>query len=1055
MAQKLSEETSGTPPVLSLDFFYWQYNRAGKRLFILAYAVLALMAVLLLVADSLPGRWALDVLPDSLHQTEALSAHNYTHNYREVPVMAQGSWNYTIYGAGMIQPTLSMLLILLVAISVGWSVLLAASARFADIWGYLIYLGHALFIYLAGSSELIFRHPSPYLALIPIFGFILPAYLFKEQMLKASLWVQFWLFLGLHLLLFGLVLGFSGYAGLFQLAVTGYPVHVAITLLFILACAKELLQLLVFMGNSRAPHTRLSVGRLSWLLLPLVLLMLMQALSYTGLLPAGFRLFSPMWLLVPAVLLIVFTAQNSYFQLRDIIPANLAFSLLILGAGILSLGNLAYWFMAGEYTLRFVLHKHTALIFGLVGVFQLIYLYANFGPLLAQRVNVYYMLFKAPRFRFAAVWFAALLGVVLVEGMARWSGVRAVQASYYQQKGDAQLIAGIYETEIPPVEQMVAEGDAQIAYGAQYWYELAVEKLPVTVKASYNLAALRIAKLPAFGADDVEEISTLYKFTGSPGEFPYAYVNWGRFLAQAGRIPQAKQVLHSYVRSYPHPHVYLALSGIYFHTQDPDSAILMLKEALRLDPNDGIAYANMAAVYHKWKRPQQALAFAKAAFKTQPQAPAVQENYWFLMMQAGEVPEEVTIDPEQDLTPVTDSLRYPYYALMNKALAACRAGNWNGADQLAARLLEYRETPDALLLRLITQTGRDSLEHAASRYLYLSEFYPPFKARAAEAMGTYCYRKSAYHQARVYYRTAAEAGSAPAALWAAWSLLDLGAHEKAYEELQKVAVDHPMLADLCTQEMALLDSAYGLPSCFIGWNFAGITPLQAMRLGVYAAGRQKLHICTRAFAFVLQQDSTTVRPFIEMARAYAQEPDFALARTQLDAGLKRHPHHPELLCEKAMIYLREGNTPQGLATLAPLEENNMPLVLATRGRLVLAKGDTARAISLYRQALEQDPWNLEWLEQLATIYTLRKEPLEAYLLMTRAIRLNDADPWLMTRYAWSAFDLGKYKDAQEAMRAALKNAEPFPELRPTLQAQQQALEQAITRVEESTYVEDL
>lgn len=1046
---------SQQPPVLPLNFFYWQYNRAGRRLFVVAYALLLLFGVYALVADSLPGHWAYAVVPDSYHQSEPLTAYQGTHNYRELSVQAQGSWNFTVYGAGLLQPTAFMLGMLLLALMAGWSLLLAASARIEGIWGYIVYLGHALFIYLADASGLLFHHPSAYLALIPIFGFILPAYLFKEQLLKASLWAQFWLFMGLHLLLFGLVTAYSGYPGLFQLGVTGYPVHMAVVLLVVLVSSKEVLQLFIYWGNSRREGTRLSARALFWLLLPVTGFLLVQALAYIGLIPASLRLVSPMWVLVPAVLLMVFTAQNAYFQLRDIVLHNLAYSLLILGGGILTLGHLAYWSMAGEYTLRALLHKHTALLMGLVAVFQLIYLFANFGPLLVQRINVFFMLFKAPRFRFAAVWFAALLGVVLVEGISKWSGVRAVQAAYYQQQGDAQLVAGTLDTESPPVEVMVAQGDVQISYGAIYWYELAVEKLPISTKACYNLAAFRLARTPQPTPDDVLEISTLYKFAGSPREFPYAYINWGRMLAQHGQVPLAKTVLHRYAESYPHPHTYVALSGIYFHTQDPDSALLMLKAALKLAPDDGVAMANMAAIYHRHQRPKEALQFAEMAYEAQPQHPAVQENYWFLKLQSTDLPQDLALNLSAELAPVTDTTNYPYHAVMNKAVAAGRAGRWPEADQLAAKLLSLRETPDALLLRLITQAGLDSLEHAASRYQYLSEFYPPYKARAAAAMAALHYRLAAYQQARWYYQQAAAAGDARAALWEAYCLIDMGAHEKGYEHLQQVAVEHQALAPLCRQEMALLDSAYGLPNQFIVWQFDRLTPLHLMRLGVYAAARQRLHISTQAFDMVIRESPSMVAPYLEMAKGYAQEPDLPMAREQLAVGLKRHPNHPELLCALALLHLREGKAKQGLQTLEQAKDTADARVLATRGRLLLATGDTTRAIAAYQSALTKQPWHIAWLEELATVYTLRKNPLQAYLLMTRAIKANDADPWLMSRYAWAAFDLGKYKDAREAMQSALQSAETFADIRKVLLQQQQDLEKAITRVEESAYAEEL
>ncbi|MFN8922025.1 MAG: hypothetical protein ACK5XP_03785 [Sphingobacteriia bacterium] len=1006
-----------SPPRVPLSFFYHRLSPGGKQLFRIAWLTLALAVALLVLADQYPAQWAVPVQPDSLHKSEPVVLETVEHNYRAINILANATYSFTTYGAGMLSPQPWMIWVLAGFLLIGWSLLLVASTRLEGLALYAFYFFYILYTYGSGTSERLLGNPSPYLSLVPAFLFLGPAYYFKLKPFKINVLGQFLIFVGLHIFLFTFHYIRLGLGGVHAQATTGHAVLLILAFVFMLLCSKDLMAAYVYLAtNAATPKRRLAPRWLFLIGLGLLVLQLPPALALMGVLPGHWLWVSPMLLLGLAALLTVFTSQNAYHQVQDLVRDNLHYCLLILGLGILGTATLAYDFMLGEMSLRLAFYRLTAVAFVATGLGYLFYLWANFGDLLLHRVPLYYLLMKPRRVRFAAVWFMAVVFLVMLEGMGNWYGYRAVRATQLNQRADQALLAGQIQDEVVSYRGIPLPGQS----GAISLYEAAMSQVGSDPKANLNLAALKIGLLQEITpGDEANEILRHYELAGHARDFRFTALNYGRLLAQLGYIDRAKAQLKTYTTHIADERVYANLAALYYYTGDPDSTLYYLKKGLETNMNNALLYANMAAVYHDWNRPEQALRFAEAGYKAAPQNPAAQQNHLFMLLRYGKKP-----GPPEPLDTEL-AAAYPAQAYLNQALALYRAGKLAAADQATDQLnrslaQQDQSLPDAQLMRLITRARMDSLEQVRSHYQYIEQFHPKLKGAAAHVMGVFAYRHNALPTARHYFLEAASEGQDADSLMAAFTLLDEGYHEEGYQMLQSLNLQSPAYRVPIQQEMAVLDSVYGIPAAFIPWNFENMTEDLALRMAHYAGIRHKPHIAVQALQPLVEQNPKGALPYLEMGWVYAQLGEQASAREQYQAGLKQQPGHPGLQLAMANSWLADSQAAKADPILQRLKP--VPDVWAARARMHLLRADTAQAIQCYQQALKQDTLNLAWHQALAELYAARGLPLECYRHWSACIRLDAQNPKLLERYAWAAWGIGFEKDSRLSLELAIAQA---------------------------------
>lgn len=1022
-------------PRLSLWFFYHRYNRQGRRLFMAGWLLLILCVGLLLVADTWPAAWSVDVTADSLSENEDVVLETVTHRYRPINVVAKASYSFSTYVAGLLMPPAWAVWFLFVALAAGWSLALAASSRATGFVQYAIYFAFILFLYTTGIHELIFNHSSPYLALLPAAVFIGPAYLFNGQSVRLSLFWQALLFLGLFLVMGIVLFVMKGMVGIHTLATFGQPVLLVIALLFIVLCSKDLAALLVYFGtNAKDKSKRLPLNRLMNAGALLVLVQLPVLLGLVGVLPLSWAFYSPLLLLAIAAIATPFTTQNAYHQLEDLITHNLAYTLLILAAGILGIATLAYDIVAGELMLRLVIHRLVAITFAATTLGYLLYVLANYMPLLVQRVTLYYALMKPIRVRFVAVWFMTLFFVVMYEGFNGWRAYRTWHLVRINQRADNALIEGKVADGTVEYKGLAMPGDL----GSLSLYEEALARVPDCPKANLNAAALRIGQMRAvMPGDEANQVILHYERASLGHIFPYNAINYGRFMAQIGYGKRARPMLKAFLEKNPDDRVSANLAALYYYDQDPDSAILALKEGIKTNPGNALLYANLATVYHKWDRKEYALKFADAAYDLADGNPTVQQNYAFMSLR---YQTDLTDMPEPDTTGLA---HVPYNALLNRAMAQYRLGKLTEAnatlDGLINTLSERQlALPEAYLMKLAVAARTDSVKSVQSRYQYVHQAHPELRAMASHIMGVYSYRNDALYAARQYFGLAADEGQPADSLLAALTTIDLGLHEQGYEQLQKLSVSKYSYGDVIRHEMAMLDSVYGTPSFFLQWNFEDMRVDEAMRMAHYAGIKGKLHIAALAYEIVLKNQPGAVEPYVEMARLYADQKDYATAHQQLDAGEKKAKDKQPLRHMRARLWLMEGKLGKATEVLAALNQNDAE-VLRLRGEVAMARKQYKIAARWLQQSLDKQPLLATRL-LLGRCYTAQGLTQAAYNAWGPAILLESYDPDLQREYAWVAWGLGFEKEAKESMEKAIEMAQELGRKTDDLLADQRKLQ---------------
>src|SRR6266496_149760 len=126
------------------------------------------------------------------------------------------------------------------------------------------------------------------------------------------------------------------------------------------------------------------------------------------------------------------------------------------------------------------------------------------------------------------------------------------------------------------------------------------------------------------------------------------------------------------------------------------------------------------------------------------------------------------------------------------------------------------------------------------------------------------------------------------------------------------------------------------------------------------------------------------------------DPHLAGAREATARALALEPNLPEALLARSEIQLYfdfdwngAAETLQTALALAPAD----PALLTAAGNLALARGDAAKAIELYRQAVALDPVNPQARSYLAFNLAVTRQFAEARAEYPRVVELNPAAPW--------------------------------------------------------------
>ncbi len=994
---------AGPPPFVRLGFFWKPLSRSSQLMLGLLLAATAIGAGLLVWASEYPfdshTRWNLvaDDVPSEVVVATVES------NYRPLNLTAQAYLPF-------LQPTPSPIstgdgwvgLVALLSI-LGWAALLAAFTRVEGFWGYLILFLFSSYLYLGRFAKVLTGNPDLLLAgsagLIVLF--LVLAYLIQLRLVRLSVAGAFALFAGLLGVLHGLAWQIGGSAGLFEVVWAPVVVLFVIGVLALLLVAKDLSAIALYAAtNARKPEHRLGYGGTLAVLGAVVLLGGLCLAQAYELVPRQDLVIRPAWLVAPALLLTLFTTQNAYFQVSDLIPAPVAYGALLQGMALLLLTLLLGSLFFADHSLAYQLDRLVAGAFFGVSLAYWIYVAANFKSRLRARLNVYYILMFARVFRFEVIWMIALSLLLLLEGAYSWRSYYALMCSIKNTFADAEYLADAPDQ-------------------ALLWYEQAAGFMPHDIKANYNAAQLFLTT--GSYVNDPSQVPRLIKLLEASdhrGQFPQGAAALALFLQISRQPEEALERLRLRPPGVQHPQLDALRAALFFQTNQPDSAIYYFKQSLEQKPGQAHLFLNLGHLYLAYQRPELARTYLNAAARLSPDDPYVRQARIFVEL---ERPSGAIQAHE-----VAVSTHVQHYAAnYNLAWLAFQQGRYELADTLAGALLQQAQRPEVFLLRLTAQAFMDSIGNALSRYYWLGENHPDYRASAAHNLALYYHSKGLSEVAEYLFGEAVAAGWETQRIEQALMWADLGQHDRAYRQLAVCRADFPAFDEPIRREMALLDFAHGTELRFLPWDFKGITYHEAMRGGIY--GRQannNLEPALRFYQPLVDQDSSLTAPYLEIGRIYNNLGEYETGNLQFLFGLERDPKDIPLRAELARGYYSSQQTERGDSLLALLagEQGQHPEVLRLQGFAAEMKGQPERALTFYEQLAASQPFDRSAYLAAAPLYERLRRTEDGLRLLGQALRFNKRNPELWYWYARFAGPFGLEDDARGAFAQAVELA---------------------------------
>jgi tetratricopeptide (TPR) repeat protein len=768
--------------------------------------------------------------------------------------------------------------------------------------------------------------------------------------------------------------------------------------------SKDLGNLLILLLNNHKQIERRRNPILLYTLYALFIVLLgLSALEANEMVPQGTVGFRVPWLMALLAPITVYLAQNGFGQLRDTIPSNLAYNLLILGIVILGLGVWGYHIGQAEYSLRAWLDRVASNIFFFVTLGHFIYTAINFNGLLKQRSLVYYVLYQPKLFRFYPFWIFAVLVVGLVE-----AAIHPLKAELHLRTVNRNIQA----------DNMLFLG--HINYAVTIFSDVS-NQMYGDVKSSFNAAQLMLGQPEVLQSRTKQDIVIdHYRRAQLRFTFPEAGINLGIFLQLTNRNGEAGLQLRESANAFHDDRLWVNLAALYQLANQPDSVIALLKRAGEINPSNAAIFSNLAATYWAYGRPELAREFILTAHSIAPNAPYVLENYYYY---------HLAHDTSRIQLPATiDTLAANYTYTVNKALLALRQGDANTADAIC-RSLAGAEPSDALVLtHLLAQLRLDSLDNALSRLSWIGQHHPNVAPMAFHDVGVFFAEHKVPEMAMGYFNSASQMGSLPDSALAAGMLADMGYLAQAYEmyaALQNLHPNQNAIQELTRREKAMLDFAAGTETIYIGWNFQDITQNEALRLARYCGFTHNLERATKALEMCVAKDSADIRPYLELANIELQRGDSAdlgFALAQVEAGIQHvNAQHPTALLLKARLQAKLNNTTQAAQTLAqvvvaPPDSTDWALAQAS---LLAAQGQAPAAIATLQAAHSRNPLNPEIIALAVKLMRQSNQAYDAYLFLSKAIDFNRRNRSYWMTLAELQTELGRHQEAVETYQMAL------------------------------------
>lgn len=963
--------------VIPIYRFFQAMNTPSKLLFLVLFGGLVSLAVASVVVAENPARWAIEVNESHSPSQEEVMLREYQQNYREMTTEI-GAWKDEVsFVATPMVPKAWMVLLFIIAQVVGWAFLMTAATYIKNLLAYVVYFGFALVFALSGTFESI--APDNYWLfnlglLVLLFG---PAYLLQQNIIRLGFPLRLLIFAVLTALPFYLQFEFQGWMGLHNSTVGMFPPLALILIVYIFFVGNDISNLMFFLSsNSKKKQFRLKFPIIFGMFLVITALefmMLQHELRWELVpFPENFP-FRPIHLLALASVVMVATKQNMYPILKGYID-NRAMSMIFAALSMIAMSTFFFHASLGDFFFVLMIERLTIIIFTMMGVFHFFYIFYNFGMLIRAQINFYFLSMMPKRLLYFFVVIATAMVGFALEASQGVKTRRFFTATIYSRLADQEFLSGNIGEAMALYNSTVAVSDGSI-------------------KGNYNMGMLALV------VERSELAREHFKKARRYNNFPYSALNQSVLELDLSSPSQAMYVLRENAKEVDNPYVSNNLALMYKAYNKPDSAVIQLKKALQVDPNNAPLYSNLARVYMENDKPEWATKFLQAGLDLENPGAAVITNSLFhnIRHEAGLVISDSLLKlPEVQAERST---------LFNFALERYRARNYEAAKVLTDTLLARGETPDVLLLDGMLLFEQGKVMESLSRMLYLDNGYPAYRNYANHYLGVAFFGADVPEMAAEYFRLSVESGRKDDQMNQARMEIDRGDHEGAFALLNELRAADSTMFDPVSRELVMLQLARGdYFFASIGFDMSSLTRDDWTRIGIYAGQIGSVPGALEAFRRLIEMDSTSVIPYQEMGRIGLKLND-PLVFDNLQPGLDLEPENIELNTILARAHLKAGNVDKAMPIYRKLIKKT-PGDLEVRlleAEVVLATGDTAAALSFYEKIHAAHPLNQKGVIGLAQLYRAKEMDFKGQNMVFDALDINprNADFW----YEMAHFEL--------------------------------------------------
>ncbi|MEM7035711.1 MAG: hypothetical protein AAF570_01955, partial [Bacteroidota bacterium] len=670
----------------------------------------------------------------------------------------------------------------------------------------------------------------------------------------------------------------------------------------------------------------------------------------------------PMHLIAFAAVIMVGTKQNMFPILKNFID-NRAMSIGFAALALICMSTFFFHASIGEYLFIHMVERLGIILFLLTGIFHFFYVMYNFGVLIRARVNFYYLSMMPKRLLYFFVVIATVLVGFAFEASDQNKTRRLFSSVMYNRLADHELLLGNN-------------------LDALTWYLASTAVANGTPKGNYNLAMLALTN------DDKVRAREHFDKASQFIPFPYAALNRANMELDAGSIVNAKAALRKIQKKTENAYVSNNLAHVFLRFDEPDSAVIELKKALKMEPERSALYSNLGRLYMENHRPDWARKFFAEGLKVEDVRAAIVTNaLYYNLRYAGD------LDISDDLLnhPKVDGQRTTAF---NFALDRYKRRDFAGASTLLDSMLAVDETPDALLLDGMIRFETGNVEEAVSRMAYMDAHYQGYRRYTNHYLGVGFFQAGVPEMAAAFFNKSAAHGRTADIMNEARMEIDRGNQEYAFQRMNAARTADSTLFDEVSREIAMMQLARGeYFMASLGFDLGTLSRDEHIRTGLYAGAIGNQPAALEAFRKVITMDSSMAEPYLEMGRISFKMGD-SLALENLLPGLALAPKDVNMRVEvaRARNWLGKRQEAEEMLTALKADAAENWEVKLLEADMAMSVQDSGKALEIYKALYAVQPLDQRAVLGMSRILRGQRQDFEGQNLMYDVLEINPRNP---------------------------------------------------------------